>query len=212
MTSKTKIRGVVLHDWQIRALLDDRLSMFVVPIKPRDKTWTYSVMDDPDGVMWLYETDSMGDLERSQGPHQPGDVLYVKETWMPTDSSIVYRADAPSDWEQPEKSWWRPPQHMTEADSRPLRLKVTSVTVGLLRKINIEDFDDLGMGDMLKDPDSIMGIAFDRAEHAGIGGVPMRWDAEIYGFAALWDSRYGKTKHAWEHNPWRWTFRIRKLS
>lgn len=153
---------------------------------------------------------------------QPGDRLWVREsthrrpmlnllTGEPLADKYdggAYTADG-ADVLTPEGfdlAWWYsrkscPSIHMPRFACR-LVLEVTGVRVERLQTITLDDLCEEGISELLEDPDSIPGRAFSHAEHAAIGGVPMKHIPEKYGFAALWDSLNGAG--AWDANPWVW--------
>lgn len=143
---------------------------------------------------------------------QPGDRLWVRETWAPGPSAdedgmplFVYRADG----EPPEhvKGWkWRPSIHMPRWASR-LTLEITAVRVERLQDISWMDVDAEGIGDMLEDPCSIAGEAFGYAEHISIAGGSVGMAAEMYGVASYWDS-IAKPGERWADNPWVWVYKF----
>ena len=137
---------------------------------------------------------------------QPGDSLWVRETWAahlrwngvkPSDIDgdradfRWYRADG-DDIARERPGRWRPSIHMPRWASR-LNLLVTDVRV--------ERVQDISPGD------------------AAAEGIAMRdemrtdedWGANMVpDFASLWDSINAKRGYSWEKNPWVWavTFEV----
>lgn len=117
---------------------------------------------------------------------QPGDRLWVKETWSTTeqagdhvaDAHVVYRATDP-DWETMDGWKWRPSIYMPRWASR-ITLEIVSVRIERLKEIS--------------ESDSI-------AE-----GCPSGC------FSELWQSINGDTPgKRWADNPWVWVIEFRRI-
>ena len=98
MKSKTRERPILFSGPMVRAILEGRKTQTRRAVKPRDPTWTYSCVDDADGQAWLYESDDVGEWHEAACPYgEPGDRLWVRETWRCTGGAdrkgIIYRAD-----------------------------------------------------------------------------------------------------------------------
>lgn len=113
--------------------------------------------------------------------YQPGDVLYVRETWgiwsptLGTMPKIYYRADAKAD--APEGIIWKPSIHMPKEAAR-IFLRVTDV--GAERLQDITDDGVLAEGLKIGDP-----------------------------FDELWDSTIKpahRDRYGWDANPWVWVY------
>ena len=120
---------------------------------------------------------------------QPGDRLWVRETWQraatDTGECLFYRADAD------ESGPWRPSIHMPRWASR-ITLRITDICVERLLDISENDA---------------------RAE-----GVSSEWDdyekygqsePYRYGFSELWNSINGAD--AWDKNPWVWAISFERV-
>ena len=121
-------------------------------------------------------------------PYQPGDVLYVRETWSEWTGGYVYKA-----WNSPfpqtgayleEK--WHPSIHMPKGAAR-IWLKVTDVRVERLQEITIDGIRNEGISSM--------------AVHAGDMEIALKeWEL-------LWNSTIKKSdldRYGWDANPWVW--------
>ncbi len=102
---------------------------------------------------------------------------------------------------------WQSAMFMPRWASR-LTLEILSVWVERIQSITIDDMNAEGID---LDGDGIGARAFDRAEHAKIGGVSIPDTPERMGFAALWDSLYARTPKAWAANPWVWVVEFRRV-
>lgn len=139
-------------------------------------------------------------------PYQPGDILYVRETFIQIAAhTFWYKAYG--------KSWmlkdlrWKPSIHMPKEAAR-IWLKVTDVRVERLQDITEEQacmegtdpwdeacYENNGWHPTLSDPDS--------------GGEPNIID----GFHKLWNSTIKKNdldRHGWNANPWVWVIEFER--
>lgn len=138
-------------------------------------------------------------------PYQPGDILYVRETWCdPTPDQdgypILYKADMPMHWDaefgkevtlKAEDFTWRPSIHMPKEYAR-IFLRVKSVTVERLNDMQEEDAIAEGFPDLGVDADS-----------------------PLERFSVLWDktiNREDLDKYSWNANPWVWVIEFEKIS
>ena len=144
-------------------------------------------------------------LERA--PYQPGNVLWVRETWaeIPGGGGAVYRATWREDgWGKGPNAKWTPSIHMPKWAAR-LFLRVTNVRVQQLQNISQTDaaaeglpreFDEelLGFGEKVW-----KFFAPDGSEH----GDPR------CAFMRLWDS-LAKPGTKFDDNPWVWVYEFEK--
>ena len=129
-------------------------------------------------------------------PYQPGDILYVRETWargmtFETADKFFYRADGESD----NVYKWRPSIHMPKEAAR-IFLRVTDVRVERLQAIS--------------------------ADHCACEGIPLHrglWrERESHykkAFANLWDSTVNPSdidRYGWNADPWVWVYKFEQIS
>jgi len=165
------------------------------PIKELWGNWIYSK-----SARNVYATDSWmsaGGM-RVQLPKycpygQPGDRLWVRETWnssqligwkpseLPHTVPIYYRADDPE-----AMPIWRPSIFMPRWASR-ITLEITGVGVERVQEISEEDA---------------------KAEGISAPGYP---DVAHEMFAELWDTINAKRGFGWEKNPWVWVITFKAL-
>jgi hypothetical protein len=131
---------------------------------------------------------------------QPGDRLWVRETWAQPAAldpgPTVYRADypscVPSGFENippADAITWKPSIHMPRAACR-LVLEVTGVRVERLNDCSERDAEAEGVFPMF--PDDVCD-----ASH-------------VFAYSRLWDSINGAG--AWEANPWVWVVEFRRVA
>ncbi|MDR3004836.1 MAG: ASCH domain-containing protein [Acidovorax sp.] len=157
------------------------------------KTQTRRVVKSRQGLYPACDNWSIDSIRRNYGdPYgQPGDRIYVRETWAPNTVEPVSdrpAADflyAATDAEKYSVCCWRPSIHMPKAAAR-IWLEVTGVRVERLQQIT--DADALSEG-VDRTNTSIPGYARER-------------------FRALWESTGGD----WGANPWIWAIEFRVLS
>ena len=150
---------------------------------------------------WVVDPDKM-DLPRAFNPLGiPGDLLYVRETWIKIPDpdpelggfEIRYRAT-----DSVDSAWyggWRPSIHMPKWAARTW-LMVTGVRVERVQDISEDDVIAEGVR-------RVEEIDFDRdlykvhfESDAGKSSCPFE------AYAWLWDSIYAKRGLGWDANPW----------
>ncbi len=126
--------------------------------------------------------------------YQPGDILYVRETWTPLPGTgYMYRASLESQYIW--KSMWSPSIHMPREAAR-LFLRVTGVRVERL-----QDIDEEGA--------KAEGTNF----RAGI--EEKMWRSAVERFAEIWDrtiKRSDRDLYGWAANPWVWVIEFERIT
>ena len=184
-----KERPILFSAPMVRAILSGSKSQTRRIVKARDLEW----MDVHQG---LREPDN---AERC--PHgQPGDRLWVRETWHDASSSLhscaLYRADGIDlHWDK-----WTPSIHMPRWASR-ITLEITSVRVERLQEISIEDAKAEGAWGP---DDSIVQKVTDYFGTDIFSANPRK------AFQMLWESINGPD--SWAANPWVWVIEFRRLA
>lgn len=124
-----------------------------------------------------------------KAPYQPGDILYVRETWMDYAGLTMYKADCDIyrlDSLNLAGFGWKPSIHMPKEVAR-IWLKVTDVKVERLQNID-------GKGCVKE------GIEEEPLKHVGEDFVKGM-------FHDLWDSTINKSdldRYGWDANPYIW--------
>ena len=133
-------------------------------------------------------------------PYQPGDIIYVRETWCKYDDDHIidgrkyaYKADASPISEEARKKFgyrWRPSIHMPKEAAR-IWLKVTDVRV--------ERLQDMDKMDAVKEGiDTRLCINLNHA---------------LAKFKKLWNSTIKKSdldRYGWDANPWVWVIEFER--
>ena len=140
-----------------------------------------------------------------KSPYQPGDVLYVRETWCKFVAEHIidgvwyeYKANATPALEATRKAYgykWRPSIHMPKEAAR-IFLRVIGVRVERLQEMTWRDARAEGFSPK-QDP------------------VSKLTSSEILQFYELWDSTIKKSdraKYGWAANPWVWVVEFERIS
>lgn len=204
------IKPILFNTEMVRAVLDGRkiCTRRLVKFLPGENPqWTGYIRD---GLM-LYNGKNEPCIRKV--PYQPGDILYVRETWgypiaLNSDKQYVFRADevAESGFKN-DSHIWHPSIHMPKEAAR-IWLKVTGVRAERLQEITEEQasaegtnpwdeacYENNGWHPTFSDPDS--------------GGEPNIID----GFHKLWDSAIKKNdlgSYGWDANPWVWVIEFER--
>lgn len=192
-----KIKPILFNTEMIRAILDGRKTCtrrLVRFLPGENPQWTGYIRD---GLM-LYNGKNEPCIRKA--PYQPGDILYVRETWHKYTKRIGkgescrlaefygYKASVANseDAEEP----WKPSIHMPKEAAR-IWLKVTDVRVERLQQIT-----EVGIRKE--------GIEVNPNECAG----KFDFISELFLlFQKLWDSTIKKSdldRYGWDANPWVW--------
>lgn len=172
----------------VQAILDGRKTMTRRVIKfPEGLTGSHQVGEagnpkNPLGLMWVCG------IKRPK--YQPGDILWVRETWRVLECKYVYRADdeSPEGW---HLNVWRPSIFMPREAAR-IFLRVTDVRVERLKEITEADAKKEGTRHTYYNP------------HV----TEFSYKA---GFAGLWDSINVKRGYGWETNPWVFVYKFERV-
>jgi hypothetical protein len=159
---------------------------------------------------------------------QPGDRLWVRETWglcgyldstdwdrgsvageksRPVNRLVEYR----SDWNVEDGSaFWRPSIHMPRWASR-ITLEITAVRVERLQEITNQDAQAEGLPWACPHRHGLKGIEIDgESPDPYAKNHDTGWnDCWICAFKSLWNSIYGAG--SWRSNPWVWVFEFKRV-
>lgn len=148
-----------------------------------------------------------------RAPYQPGDILYVRETWCGWYLPLVgmhycYRATEPDGNKRPtspeydcdvEKISWHPSIHMPKEAAR-IWLKVTNVRVEWLQDITEDGAEAEGAIDnrgFIHSPENEYDRIYTAREH----------------FIEIWDRAIKKSDldiYGWDANPWVWVIEFER--
>ena len=184
------VKPILFNTEMIKALLDGRKTCtrrIVKFLSGENPKWTGYVKD---GLM-LYNGKNEPCIRKA--PYQPGDILYVRETFIQAASHIFwYKADDKEFLSKCKN--WKPSIHMPKEAAR-IWLKVTDVRVERLQNIDIDGIRNEGLSSM--------------AVHAGDTEIALKeW-------AILWNSTIKKSdidRYGWDANPWVWVIEFERCA
>ena len=157
------------------------------------------------GIYEYDENESMFD-NPLMPPYQPGDILYVRETWKKAPNGYYYYEDWQRD-DIADVTKWKPSIHMPKEAAR-IWLKVTNVRVERLQDITPKGAESEGVGNLFYDD---------------IGYGEKNYGTEVdpeYGiakeqFAWLWESTIKKSdldRYGWDANPYVWVISFERCA
>lgn len=197
------IKPILFNTEMVRANLDGRKSCTRRLVKPQpDEKHTYSlgfVTDSTEkkevGCFGFGIDEYGGSIQYAKTPYQPGDILYVRETWLDYAGRTMYRADCDKyrleSLKLAEFSW-KPSIHMPKEAAR-IWLRVTDVRAERLQEITIAGIRNEGLSSA--------------AVHAG------DMEIAIEEWKMLWNSTVKKSdldRYGWGANPWVWVIEFER--
>ena len=199
------IKPILFNTEMVRAILDwrkDATRRIVKGFIPDDAVWGYTAFT-PKGYISCRGTFADGYGEKFfKLPCEPGDILYVRETWHKYTKRIGkgescrlaefygYKASVANseDAEEP----WRPSTQMPKEAAR-IWLKVTDVRVERLQEITSEQIYREGV----------------EVEYPHV----LNGEEKRYAFSTLWNSTIKKSnlnRYGWDANPWVWVIEFER--
>lgn len=201
---------ILFNGPMVRAILKGRKTKTrrIVKLNASGRAWKGKKnwhCDDPDALLAC--------------PYQPGDRLWVRETWHTDESNltaarsqhedfmsaspIYFRADPVND---NAGCIWKPSIHLPRWASR-ITLEVTGVRIERLQDISEEDAKAEGLTTVTKDGNLYKWGIPDRDGWPGTDddGWPWaKWEVDPRAaFHHLWNGTYQDEKN-WDSNPWVW--------
>lgn len=180
------IKPILFNTEMVRAILDGRKSCtrrLVKFLPGENPQWTGYIK----GGAMLYNGRNEPCIRNAQ--YQPGDILYVRETWKKAPNGYYYYESWQRD-DIADVTKWKPSIHMPKEAAR-IWLRVTDERVERLQEIT---------------PDAIKneGIILNPKEYVG----KFDYTSELYFlFQRLWNSTIKKSdldRYGWDANPWVW--------
>lgn len=199
------IKPILFNTEMVRAILDGRKSCTRRIVKPEPQGY-FEVNENP---VYIYDTD--WNQGRITPPYQPGDLLYVRETWKKAPNGYYYYEDWQKD-DIADVTKWKPSIHMPK-DAARIWLKVTDVRVERLQEITEDQTEEEGFlftppclhltGENYCDID---GLCTSKIKYCDMGA------GELFG-KVLWNSTIKKTdldRYGWDANPWVWVIEFER--
>ena len=186
------MKPILFNTEMVRAILDGRKTVTRRVVKPQPESRPTPMKKDS---CWPGCFAIQGTAKVIRPPYQPGDTLWVRETWAKSMAgTFMYQADDKAIMVER----WRPSIHMPREAAR-LFLRVTGVRVERLK-----DIDGHGI---LKE-----GIDNGKSNPA----MGTRWEnMQSMAFAELWNSTLKSADlplYGWAANPWVWVIEFERIS
>ncbi len=225
------MKPILFNTEMVKAILDGRKSITRRAVKPpvMNTIATPPLQPADKPGFWSF----YGEDGRRRAPYQPGDILYVRETWVKLyyvdpdgythyeQPMYYYAADGKPDTilfdengfeEDDQRIRWRPSIHMPKEAGR-LFLRVTDVRAKRLHDMTVEDFIKEGCTGVPCDCNgaSITGVGWFCTDCMNTG-----WqEPPFVEFWDLWDSTIKKAdlhRYGWAANPWVWVIEFERIS
>lgn len=201
---------ILFNTPMVRAILDGRKTVTRRVVKPQPVWIEQDTKYRACFSGWWWGNDRIKAVEdkhlfaqmliHEASPYRPGDILWVRETWMAVKKygkvpEYYYRADVDqtSGYKPPDALKWHPSIHMPREAAR-IFLRVTDVRVERLQEMRAED--SLREGVKLHLEGCLNG------------------EAPLKPFADLWDSTIksaDRDRYGWAANPWVWVIAFERI-
>lgn len=216
------IKPILFNTEMIRAILDGRKTCTRRLVKPQpDGKHTFPLGFATDSTekkevgCFGFGTDEYGgSIQYEKPPYQPGDILYVRETWQylyeldgneqiiegtgkyyyAATDTIPFDTYVDASGVTHERVPWHPSIHMPKEAAR-IWLKVTDVRVERLQEITAE---------------SALTEGADKYIHAN---GTLNEDQTITSFIGIWNSTIKKSdldRYGWDASPWVWVIEFER--
>ena len=196
------MKPILFNTEMVRAILEGRKTVTRRVVKPQPLDKPMCFHDPEEGLNIVCHVAGMDVLYNFFPPYQPGDILWVRETWAKSMAgTFMYRADDKAIMVER----WHPSIHMPKEAAR-LFLRVTDVRVERLQ--DITDYRAEGIH-----PSEACEECF--AVRGGCDPLnsPTGCDNEIDAFAGLWDRTVKPADlplYGWDANPWVWVIEFER--
>lgn len=194
------IKPILFNTEMVRAILDgrkDATRRIVKGFIPDDAVWGYTAFT-PKGYISCRGTFADGYGEKFfKLPCEPGDILYVRETWCKNPNYDEYYFKTRESGIAPYGLKWHPSIHMPKEAAR-IWLKVTDVRVERLQDMDWRDALDEGVNTQFP-RDKTGEYIFD--------------ENPIDDFIELWNSTIKKSdidRYGWNASPWVWVIEFER--
>ena len=195
------IKPILFNTEMVRAILDGRKGATRRIVKgfiPDDAVWGYTAFTHK-GYISCRGTFADGDGEKFfKLPCEPGDILYVRETWKKAPNGYYYYEDWQKD-DIADVTKWKPSIHMPKEAAR-IWLKVTNVRVERLQEITENGAKAEGAIDnrgFIHSPENEYDRIHTAREH----------------FIKIWNSTIKKSdldRYSWDVNPYVWVIEFER--
>lgn len=197
----SRVLPILFNTDMVQAIMEDRKTVTRRCVKPKGKNacgFNVALRESDNAFMGVYDYDE--NEKRSDNPqtppYQPGDILYIRETFSEKSYGYEYKADGKEIDHLGNKIIWRPSIHMPKEAAR-IWLKVTDVRVERLQSMKLDDF--------LKEGIVIREESFNDPENA--------FGQTRTAFKNIWDSTIKKSEldmYGWDANPYTWVIEFER--
>lgn len=197
----SRVLPILFNTEMVRAILDGRKDATRRSVKgyiPDDAVWGYTAFT-PKGYISCRGTFADGYGEKFfKLPCEPGNILYVRETWKKAPNGYYYYED----WQKndiADITKWKPSIRMPKEAAR-IWLKVTDVKVERLQNITEDGSKAEGAIDnrgFIHSPDNEYDRIHTAREH----------------FIEIWNSTIKKSsldRYGWDASPWVWVIEFER--
>lgn len=197
------IKPILFNTEMVRAILDERKSCTRRLVSSRqflgmlpDKCKNAAPDEFLKGKRMMFKpycdmTDAELIMTAYKAPYEPGNILYVRETWKKAPNGYYYYED----WQRndiADVTKWKPSIHMPKEAAR-IWLKVTDVRVERLQDMTSEQISREGV----------------EVEYPHV----LNGEEKRYAFSRLWDSTIKKSdldRYGWNASPWVWVIEFER--
>lgn len=193
------MKQILFNTEMVRAILDGRKTCTRRVIKPQPYgkcTYPLGFVTDSTekkevGCFGFGVDECGGSIQYAKPSYQPGDILYVRETWKNAPNGYYYYED----WQKndiADVTKWKPSIHMPKEAAR-IWLKVTNVRVERLQEITTNQIEQEGV----------------ETEYPHV----LNGEEKKYAFQNLWNSTIKKSdldRYGWDANPYVWVIEFER--
>lgn len=204
------MKPILFNTAMVQAILEGRKTVTRRAIKPQPAG---ALRPMGAGSCWPGCFEASGEERIYSPPYQPGDILWVRETWTPgPDGSYIYKAsvECPDAW----RGTWRPSIHMPRAAAR-IFLRVTAVKTARLQEVEKEDVLREGVEPKYYAGGCKCAWAFEGCMEKPCTNRDGYIDlCHWMPFSELWDKTMkpaDRSAYGWEANPWVWVIEFERI-
>jgi hypothetical protein len=227
-----KEKAIVMSTESVLAILAGRKTQTRRVIKPQpDENGCFDLVSNTGEVTKAHYSQLL-----NLAPYQPGNILYVKETFCAfvhehilNNDAYAYKADSTPDSERARNDYvkcgypyrWHSPMFMPRAAAR-IFLRVVSVRIERIQ--DISEADAIAEGVPQHEGEGIPAIYCRACKGTGFVIMPVNGgasesdcpncDTAVKRYHNLWDFLNGKRNHgayAWEKNPWVYAYGLERM-
>ena len=188
------MKPILFNTDMVQAILEGRKTVTRRVVKPQPPATAYiaKVRNDYGWSFWKDDPQK----HYMKPPYQPGDILWVRETWSPVNvrpRRYIYKADVDRRIGEGVglPLCWRPSIHMPLEAAR-IFLRVTGVRVDRLQELTLKDAAMEGMD--LRGPMFTKFVEF--------------WNSTVQKHP----NKFKRYPYCWEDNPWVWVIEFERIS